>query len=653
MDPASWDRAKEILTNALKLPPSERETFVRDRCGDDPTICNEILALLSQYEPTASFFERPTLPDERDELEDLRPGVAIGPYVIVDRLGRGGMGQVFLGRDHALHRKVALKCLLSTRADVDAGSARARILQEAVAAAAINHANVATVHHIVEHDGRAFIVMEYVEGETLATKLRRERLPIARIVNIGRQLAAALHAAHAQDVIHGDLKPSNILITPAATVKVVDFGVSRVIRLLTSVSSSTLPTNRSPAQMGLAVGGTPPYMSPEQLLGQTVDARSDIYSLGVVLFEMATGRRPFPGGNPVALAEAQAKGAPRADSVDARVPALLADAIARALETSKSARFQSALEMDATLQAVEQTIATAPRAPHKLVRSWRSLVAMGPALILALGAIGFIVTTGFNTTFGRTGVYARFGVEPWMSYFTWGFRAVVTSLAIMSLTAILVVTTRFFLQTLELIGPLGRLVRSVRVRSQKLSLVMGLDKPNMLAQTLACLAAATLVALVICARPVIVAWMSFFSTAPIEVLLPIGESTLPRLYYNVTLDVAMLAFGYGLFRVVQLRKRNISREGTFALSILTGVIVVMALMRYLPHRTFSHRDFERVDFAGTRCYVIGQSADEFLLLCPGSAPPRNRAVRRDDPDLHRSGVVENLFRGVNQPRSNP
>src|SRR5262249_27552368 len=155
------------------------------------------------------------------------------------------------------------------------------------------------------------------------------------------------------------------------------------------------------------------------------------------------------------------------------------------------------------------------------------------------------------------------------------------------------------------------------VRSQKLSLRVGVDKPNVLAQTFACLAVATLFALVIGARPVIVAWMSFFSTAPIEALLPIAESTSSRLYYNVTLDVAMLVFGYGLFRVVQIRKRSMTQEHAFALLILIGVIAVMILMRYMPHRTLSHRDFERVDYGGERCYIIGQSSDEFLILCPG------------------------------------
>jgi serine/threonine protein kinase len=165
-------------------------------------------------------------PSESDELADLNPGSTVGPYVILDRLGRGGMGQVFLANDSRLRRKVALKCLLSRR---NARDLRSQILREARAAARITHPNVAAVHDVIEHGARVFIVMEYVEGETLSARLRRGRLPIGTVIAIGRQLASALGAAHARGVVHRDLKPANIQVALDGSVKVVDFGVAAAV----------------------------------------------------------------------------------------------------------------------------------------------------------------------------------------------------------------------------------------------------------------------------------------------------------------------------------------------------------------------------------------------------------------------------------------
>src|SRR5262249_20923703 len=162
----------------------------------------------------------------------------------------------------------------------------AAVMREARAAARITHPNTAAVYDVLEHEGRAFIVMEYVEGESLARRLVRERLPIDRVVTIGRQLAAALMAAHAKGVIHSDLKPGNIHFAPDGSVKILDFGIAQA----STVATSTTTAARS--DVTPIIGGTPAYMSPEQMMGHTLDYRSDIFSLGVVLYEMATGHRP-------------------------------------------------------------------------------------------------------------------------------------------------------------------------------------------------------------------------------------------------------------------------------------------------------------------------------------------------------------------------
>jgi len=212
-------------------------------------------------------------------------GSAVGPYEIVDKLGSGGMGEVFLGHDPRLQRRVALKRL--TAAASGAPDDNARVLREARAVARLNHPNIAAVYDVLQQDGRTFIVMEYVEGESLSARMARERIPIDQVRLIGRQLASALAAAHAQGVIHRDLKPANIHLTPDGSIKVLDFGVAK---LSPSGVGPGSPTDEAMSEHTIAGNpGTPIYMSPEQLFSRPLDARSDIYSAGVILFQMATG----------------------------------------------------------------------------------------------------------------------------------------------------------------------------------------------------------------------------------------------------------------------------------------------------------------------------------------------------------------------------
>jgi TolB-like protein/Tfp pilus assembly protein PilF/predicted Ser/Thr protein kinase len=401
MDPASWEQAKDVLADALKQPPADREAFVTERCAD-PALRAEILALLQQYEGASAFLEQPIHPDEPDELDDLQPGTRIGPYVIVDRLGRGGMGQVFLGSDTRLRRKVALKCLVSTRWD---GERPPTILNEARAAARINHPNVATVHDVIEHNSRAFIVMEYVEGESLAARLRHERLPVDRTIEIGRQLASALAAAHATGVIHRDLKPANVQVLPDGSVKILDFGVATAV---SSAPSSSARTTGAARQDTRGVRhGTPGYMAPEQAAGGDVDARSDIFSLGVVLYEMVTGRRPFERTDPSDAAGVP-QNPPRADAGNPAVPRELADAIARALEVDPAKRFAAAADLEAALAKIEAVHLPAPGGSHRAARlrvlGRRRLALMAVLSAVVIGGVVLIfagITSAWRQHLGR------------------------------------------------------------------------------------------------------------------------------------------------------------------------------------------------------------------------------------------------------------
>ena len=311
-------------------------------------------------------------------------GSTVGPYQIVDKLGVGGMGEVFLGHDPRLQRRVALKCL----AAAPRGAVGDRILREARAVARLNHPHIAAVYDVLEHDDRSFIVMEYVEGESLAARLRRGAPTVDEIRSVGRQLASALAAAHAQGVVHRDLKPANVMIARDGSIKVLDFGVAKLSAPAAGTEDAT--GHIAPESTLEGNPGTPLYMSPEQLFDRPLDGRSDLYSAGVILYEMATGRRPYDETNAVALAMAIAKAPPPSPrSIVPSLPADLDAVIMRALERDADRRFQSARELETALTPPDGSGAhVAPFSQRLVARraAFAAVVAVGVA------AIGFGLT---------------------------------------------------------------------------------------------------------------------------------------------------------------------------------------------------------------------------------------------------------------------
>jgi len=649
MDARSWQELKEVLAAVIAHPPQRRSEFLKSRCHD-PAQRTEVEAILHHAAQVPEFLDALTTissesPSAPGEQFAMKPGASVGPYIIVDRLGSGGMGEVFLGDDPRLRRKVALKCLFSSSGDV-----RSKILREAQVIAQMNHPYIATVHDVVEDSGRTFLVMEYVEGESLASHMRRNRLPVDRALAIGRQLAQALAAAHAKGIIHGDLKPANVQLKPDGSIKVLDFGVAQAVSLVASESSPTTVVTRP-----VSMGGTPAYMSPEQLLGRRIDHRSDIYSLGIVLHEMLSGSRLFPSNDPLERLVTLVKGpAPSVHAGDAPLPRSLADLVARTLEVDVSRRYQSAAEVNAALEAAQAALGAARMSRREQVDKWLPRVAIAvPAIVAVLSVLGAVKTFSFNNNFGRTGPFARFGAEPWLAYLRWGMMGVAPKLLIMTLTTAAVMTAKFVLQTLELIPPIDRMARVIRNRGRWLVQTMGLDESAVLAQVVAGLGIVVIIAFGWYHSDLINAFNASFNSAPIETLLPMRESARERGLYQAELSVVTLALAFGLFKVIQLRKREKPRDGWFGIAMLTAVLVISMVMNEAPYRSFNYRDFERVDLAGSRCYIIGESGDEFLVLCPGSDPPRNRTVKRDDAQLRRRGNFENVFRGVNPDRTHP
>ncbi len=259
-------------------------------------------------------------------------GATVGPYHILRQLGAGGMGVVWLAEDTRLNRKVALKTVKT--ADDDTTEGRQRLMREARAAAALNHPHIATVHDVLDVEGKVIVVFEYVEGDTLAARLQRAPMSVAEAVEVAWQLADALAAAHSQGVIHRDLKPSNVVLGPDGRAKVLDFGIARLVPAGADMAQSV------PGTVGVGLVGTPGYAAPEQYLSRNVDGRADLYALGVIIYEMICGKRPFPGHDPVALATSVLRDeAPKlTPGTGARVPLPLQSLVARMLDRDPGKR---------------------------------------------------------------------------------------------------------------------------------------------------------------------------------------------------------------------------------------------------------------------------------------------------------------------------
>jgi serine/threonine protein kinase/Tol biopolymer transport system component len=301
MDVARWLQIEEVFNAALAVPLADRESFLNTACGNDAELRSELDSLLSEVSHADPFLSEDTftLGTEllRHDSESL-VGQTLGSYTLVRRIGQGGMGEVYLAHDERLGRKVALKLL--PRLIVENEERARRFKHEARAASAISHPNVASIYEISEAEGRLFIAMEFVDGTTLRDRLAQENLTAVEAVDLTLQVVAGIAAAHAQGIIHRDIKPENIMIRRDGLVKVVDFGLAKLSERPPAASSageaqfSPRITRAIYTEPGLLLG-TATYMSPEQARGQHVDARTDIWSLGVVFYEMLAGQPPFHG----------------------------------------------------------------------------------------------------------------------------------------------------------------------------------------------------------------------------------------------------------------------------------------------------------------------------------------------------------------------
>ncbi|MEK7723173.1 MAG: protein kinase [Acidobacteriota bacterium] len=350
MNQENWNQAKEIFYAALQKNTDEREKYLAQACVGDPQLLSDVKTLLASYK--SEFLEEPinNFQSEND-TEQFSPtsqfqnGDKINHYTIIQTLGKGGMGEVYLAKDNKLERLVAVKVLHK-----GAGKKAAkRLLREARSAAKLNHPNICSIYEVGETDNFPFIVMQFVEGETLDKLIRRNALTANQSIEFVKQIADALEEAHSHNLAHRDIKPANIIIDSKQQVKVLDFSLAKKVILEADGFSESMLS-----EFGM-VAGTIAYMSPEQARGHEIDSRTDIWSLGVLFYEMLTGTLPFSGDSKSdIIASILTKDPPKLSLTFSNISTEFDEIIKKALQKDKNLRYSSIKEFSANLEQLTQ-----------------------------------------------------------------------------------------------------------------------------------------------------------------------------------------------------------------------------------------------------------------------------------------------------------
>src|SRR5262245_6198915 len=364
MTPERWRQIDQLFHSALEREPEGRAAFLDQACGGDEALRREVESLLAadaEIDKTIIALPAQVAAEmfEEDQVQQINVR-QIGHYRIMSQLGAGGMGEVYLAQDTKLGRKIALK-LLPVRFTQLCERVR-RVDQESRAASALNHPNIITIHEIGETEGMHYLITEYIEGETLRRRMARERMAASAALDVAIQIASALAAAHAAGIVHRDIKPENVMVRNDGIVKVLDFGLAKLTEHQlpapqpTGIDMQVSTVAASSTSTGMVMG-TASYMSPEQARGLKVDARSDIFSFGVVLYEMLAGKRPFVGATAGDTIAAILRDEPQALSQYlSDCPISLERSVNKCLAKSLDQRHQTAGELSAELKATRATI---------------------------------------------------------------------------------------------------------------------------------------------------------------------------------------------------------------------------------------------------------------------------------------------------------
>jgi eukaryotic-like serine/threonine-protein kinase len=377
---ARWTRVKALFLSALEVPESDRLGFVAENCGGDCGVRDEVDSLLASHQAAGTFAELPAAALLGPEAAPPAPGrlasgTRLGPYEITAFLSAGGMGAVYRARHTLLDRDVAIKTLTGPASD---GHAKRRLVREARHAAGLDHPNICTIHEVGEADGTPFIVMELVEGRPLRDIIREATPALDDALAIAVQVADALEHAHEHGIVHRDLKSANVVVDPAGRPIVLDFGLSRRVAGAATVGDSTATDHR-------ALEGTLTHMAPEILLGGEADRRSDVWSLGVLLCELATGTLPFQGRTPFETTSAILHEPPRLPNRN--VPLAVRLVIERCLVKDPAARYASAANVREALEAIRRRLAW-PLIRLLVAARRRAIMAAAAAVLAAVVMAG-------------------------------------------------------------------------------------------------------------------------------------------------------------------------------------------------------------------------------------------------------------------------
>lgn len=419
MDARRWHQIQEILAEALEVEPEARPDLLRARCEGDPGLEGEVLDLLEAAEASGEYFgelrvragipeedaaavaaaaagEPEPDPDAERAVPSIRIGQRVGDYRVTGLIGEGGMGRVYRGVDVRLERKVALKLLPDRLAGDEEHATRLRL--EAQVLASLNHPNIGAIYDVEELGDQRVLVLEYVEGSTLAERLSIGPVPVLEAAEIALQIAEALDVAHDRGVIHRDLKPANVMLTPTGSVKVLDFGIARTMHPLSSPGRDLSPVpgvDHALTETGHVLG-TIAYMSPQQIRGRPADRRADVWAFGAVLFEMLAGRRPFRGSDRAETLARILERAPAWSDLPRGTPDLLRGLLERCLDKNSRTRLQGIGEARVVLErfladpAAESAAARAPeRRSRRVASAWiAAALALAGLAGWSLGRVG-------------------------------------------------------------------------------------------------------------------------------------------------------------------------------------------------------------------------------------------------------------------------
>lgn len=394
-----WHEIEQLYSSALERKPEERAAYLREACSDE-SLRREIESLLACQSEAKDFIESPALEAAAQDLAHDQPkqasaalaGRTLSHYRIIEKLGEGGMGVVYKARDTRLNRPVALKVLPPDK--VADPERKRRFVKEARAASALNHPNIVTIYDIDNTEGVDFIAMEYVLGKTLDRQIPHKGMRIGKVLELGIQMADALATAHSAGIIHRDLKPSNVMVSDTGQVKILDFGLAKLVERTGLAAQEIQPADSGECSVRTDEGmilGTMAYMSPEQAQGKKLDARTDIFSFGALLYEMVSGHRAFHGDGMASTLAAIIRDEPRPlDEVVPGVPPELERVIRRCLRKEPERRFQAISDVAVELRELKEELGSHQKEDQPHLRTRTALrAALAILAIAALSAAGW------------------------------------------------------------------------------------------------------------------------------------------------------------------------------------------------------------------------------------------------------------------------